>query len=91
MKEIIHKKIEGRRHTWYIPVNVNNPLDHMHVSFCHDNRGYGGQKMSFLLIDGNVDTVIGPYHARPFGTRIFENDVERSIVDIMAEIILLGV
>lgn len=49
--------------TYYYPVDVPNPGDHVHVDTKDpESRGYGGRTLEFKLEDGEVRSVKGPWH-----------------------------
>jgi hypothetical protein len=64
MSKYIHRKIEGKKGTWLVPVNIINPADWVHVD-THDpkSRGYGGGMLEFELEDGTTYAVKGPWHS----------------------------
>ena len=61
------KKVETHTKIWYIPIQ-DNPADELHVFIKKENpnscfKGYGGATLKFLLEDGIVDEVKGPWHS----------------------------
>lgn len=61
-KKIIapHRHIKGMVDVYYISRYPEGDA-HIHVSHTRDRDGYGGCTQRFLLEDGTVEAVIGPY------------------------------
>lgn len=60
----VWEKVVGKNNTiWYIP-QIKNVGSWIHASD-NDKSGYGGSKKKFLLQDGSIDEVIGPWHSNP--------------------------
>lgn len=63
------KKVETDKKIWYIPIQ-ENVADDLHVFIKGDGKfgsfeGYGGATLDFLLEDGTIDKVKGPWHSNP--------------------------
>lgn len=59
----VYRKVEGKRDTWYIPLN-DWPTEGIQID-THNPKsdGYGGATLSFTLEDGTIDKVKGPWHS----------------------------
>lgn len=67
VKKRVFKKVETHSKVWYIPIQ-DNAADDIHVCIKNENkiggfRGYGGATLQFLMEDGTVDDVNGPWHS----------------------------
>jgi hypothetical protein len=65
--EVPHKKIsipnkywKGKNDIYYVSKYPEGDA-HIHVSYPVDKNGYAGSEMDFLLEDGTIETVRGPY------------------------------
>ena len=69
VKRRIFKKVETNKKIWYIPIQ-DNVADDLHVFIKGTGKldyfeGYGGAIIDFLLEDGTIDKVKGPWHSNP--------------------------
>ena len=68
VKKRTFKKVETDKKIWYIPVQ-DNAADDLHVQIKGEGsqlgsfQGYGGATLEFLLEDGTIDKVKGPWHS----------------------------
>lgn len=60
LSETRHKKVKYRGNTYYISRYKEGDA-HIHESRPYDKQGYGGDIIKFLLEDGTIDEVRGPY------------------------------
>jgi hypothetical protein len=76
----IHRRFETDRGTYYVPVDICNSADWLHVD-THDPRsdGYGGSTLNFKLLDGLIDPVKGPWHTN---STAFRHDTGIDIEDL---------
>lgn len=58
----VWKKVESKVGTWYIPIDIENKGDYVHLSNRNKN-GYAGRFIDFELEDGTVDSVQGVWHS----------------------------
>ena len=56
------KVVDDKGWVWYIPEDIDNKGDHIHVSTPNKN-GYAGSTLQFTMNDGSVDKVVGPWHS----------------------------
>ena len=89
VKRIVYSKIIGKRSTWYVPVNTDNPIKNLHVARKMDKNGYAGRDMRFLLTDGTEDVVKGPYCLEDYGPRDFEEDTGILLADYIVQYLVL--
>ena len=59
-----YKKIVGKRGNWYVAIQ-ENAADNVYFASRSKERsdGFGGATLSFLLEDGTIDKVQGPWHS----------------------------
>lgn len=59
--KLFRKKPDAQR-TWYYPVDVDNPGDHIYVDD-GSHKGHGGSMVYLPLEDGTEEAVRGPWHS----------------------------
>jgi len=64
VEERIFKKIQGKRGVWYVAIQ-DNPADNVYFTK-NDGKyseGFAGRVLPFLLEDGTIDQIQGPWHS----------------------------
>ena len=85
--ETRYKKIEGKRHVWYVPLN-DNAWQNLHVKRRLDSNGYAGRYIEFRMYDGTIERVKGPYHVAgmySYDQRSFIDDTGMTLDDVIVE------